>query len=560
MTIKNKLYISLIGLVSVAPKLSAMKPEMPELKAMNKLQSINYSENVSKINAVFEFLLSQEDAFISENKYPEILPFLTEDSTIINKALVLYLSHVSDLVDAKTLSSYRAASLMQHVLYNLRNILTDALLFAMYDFELYISTIASIYAEINQSQDITYQKSVLINGLKSIRYEFNILRLSNYLDYESKIKFPTSGIIGHRTNVYGDLLSAKEQLECIKFGFPKDSIQYILMNDDRDNLIEIMNQKSMSIRTNLAIDVRITKNYGYEYVNTISLIDLAALNGSVKCFQYLYSNDAVTDHNKTFDMAVIGGNIEIVQLLKHDWIGVESIMLAMRYCRYDIANWIYDSIDMSTKTMSAEDYSYCLSHANNNTILTKLMNSPKKSTIYFMTIMNSIISSDMLGFIIENSTSFPNIAIDFYRSSSFRVNNIKGYEPINIPKDNTVIDWAMRNGRIDILDVLIAKGADINDKNKDGETLLNIATNGSRYLIVKYLVSNGADINARDRYGDAPLHTAIRNGSQLIVEYLVSIGADINAKNKDGLTPLALAKLNGWKEIAYYLTLQCATE
>ena len=541
MTIKNKLCILSIGLVSVAPKLSAMKPEMPELKAMNKLQSINYSENVSKTNAVFEFLLSQEDAFISENKYPVILPFPTEDNTIINKALELYLSHVSDLAAAKRLSSYRAARFMHHVLSNLSNILTGDLSRARSDFELYISTIDSIEAEINQSQDITYQKSVLINGLESLKPKLNFLKQSNKSEYEHSITSLTSKIISLKIDAYSGL-SPKEHLECIKFVFPKDSIQYILMNDDRDNLIEIMNQPSRSIHKNIDI-CRLGIFVDQYYVNTLTLIDLAALNGSVECFKHLSLNNVVT--YKTFDMAVIGGNIEIVQLLKLKGIvvgSIDALMLAMRYCRYDIANLIYNSIDMSNTTMSTENYSYCLMHANNNTILTKLMDLPNQSTISFEIIMKSRNSSDMLGFIIENSISFPNIVI-----------NGKDFRTISIFKEHTVIDWAIRNNRIDVLEILIAKDTDVNYSDKYGIIPLCIAVDLDKLSIVQYLVANGANVNAGDKYGITPLCLAVDRDKLSIVQYLVANGADVNAGDKHGNTPLYIAASRGSLSIVQYL-------
>ena len=565
MTIKNKLCILSIGLVSVAPKLSAMKPEMPKFEAMNKLRRINYSENVSKTNAVFEFLLSQEDAFISENKYPEILPFPTEDNTIINKALALYFSHVSDLVAAKILSSYRAASFMHDVLNNFSNILMGDLSRALSDFELYISTIDSIYAAINQSQDIRDQRIVLSNGLKRLEDDHKFLKQSNKSEYKYSITSLTARIINLETNVYCYDLSPKEQLECIKFGFPKDSMQYTLMNDDVDNLIDIMNQPSRSIHEN--IDMR-----GFNFlidgnhVSKISLIDLAALNGSVKCFKYLSLNKAVVT-NKTFNMAIIGGNIEIVQLLKHNGIGVESIglinsidalKLSMRYCRYDIANWIYASMDMSTGTLSSDVYSNWLMNANNNTILTKLMDLRNQSTIPFEKIMNSRSSSDMLGFIIEHSISFPNIVIGYDNYCNICIEPLiisqhEDFETINIHKANHVIDWAFRNNRIDIFDVLIAKGADINFKHNHDYTHLDLVAISGTKELAEYLLKNGADINTRTKNGGTPLHFAVQSRNLSIVKYLVEKGADVNARDKYDKTPLHIALDRSNLSIVKYL-------
>ena len=220
-------------------------------------------------------------------------------------------------------------------------------------------------------------------------------------------------------------------------------------------------------------------------------------------------------------MAVIGGNIEIVQLLKHNGIKVGSmgllkligvLKLSIRYCRYDIANWIYDSMDMSTCNMCNYIYSYWLMHANNNTILTKLMNLSKQSNISFGIIMESRNSSDMLGFIIENSTSFPNIVI-----------NGKDFQTISIFKEHTVIDWALINNRIDILDVLIAKGANINAGDKYGfNTPLRVAVQRDNLSIVQYLVEKGADVNDIYKYGQTLLNIAKLRWHKEVVDYLIA--------------------------------------
>ena len=58
--------------------------------------------------------------------------------------------------------------------------------------------------------------------------------------------------------------------------------------------------------------------------------------------------------------------------------------------------------------------------------------------------------------------------------------------------------------------------------------------------MVKLLVDNGADINIRNKYGNTPLHIASINGNNKIIWYLKSHGADIKAKNNDGKTYLTV--------------------
>jgi len=60
--------------------------------------------------------------------------------------------------------------------------------------------------------------------------------------------------------------------------------------------------------------------------------------------------------------------------------------------------------------------------------------------------------------------------------------------------------------------------------------------------IVELLIAAGADVNARDDGGDTPLLNAAAFGQKEIVELLIGKGAEVNAKNANGETPLDWAK------------------
>lgn len=70
---------------------------------------------------------------------------------------------------------------------------------------------------------------------------------------------------------------------------------------------------------------------------------------------------------------------------------------------------------------------------------------------------------------------------------------------------------------------------------------------------VRHLLEAGADINARDRYGQTALMNAARRGQVELVRLLVEQGAALNTTAKYSLTALMLAIINGHTEIAYIL-------
>jgi len=96
----------------------------------------------------------------------------------------------------------------------------------------------------------------------------------------------------------------------------------------------------------------------------------------------------------------------------------------------------------------------------------------------------------------------------------------------------------------DIVQVLIAAGADINVKNEEGFAPLHFAVRNLFHMIdvVKALIAAGVDVNVMTNYGITPLHLACafanNNGDIDIVKALIAAGADINVKDRRGRTPL----------------------
>ncbi|KAL2813422.1 ankyrin repeat-containing domain protein [Aspergillus granulosus] len=76
-----------------------------------------------------------------------------------------------------------------------------------------------------------------------------------------------------------------------------------------------------------------------------------------------------------------------------------------------------------------------------------------------------------------------------------------------------------------------------------GQAALHYATADSRIEMVQLLIDHGADINLRNRYGRTPLHLASLAGRWDAAEVLLDAGADMTIKDDWGASPLAMAEM-----------------
>ncbi|MAN25651.1 MAG: hypothetical protein CME10_15425 [Gemmatimonadetes bacterium] len=97
---------------------------------------------------------------------------------------------------------------------------------------------------------------------------------------------------------------------------------------------------------------------------------------------------------------------------------------------------------------------------------------------------------------------------------------------------------------MDIADLLINNGANVNLKSESGDTALHYAAKKNHIDIVEMLLKNGADINITGYRGLVPLHFAVTFDSVQLSEKLIIHGADVNVPNDDGQTPLDVVGYN----------------
>ncbi|OGX07394.1 MAG: hypothetical protein A2Y06_01415 [Omnitrophica WOR_2 bacterium GWA2_37_7] len=131
----------------------------------------------------------------------------------------------------------------------------------------------------------------------------------------------------------------------------------------------------------------------------------------------------------------------------------------------------------------------------------------------------------------------------------------------------SAIFLSARSGRKDVVEYLLANGADINAPGPyQSKTLLMEASWWGQADMVKFLIGRGAEVNLINENGYTALSEAISNANEdflnqlEIVKILVENGADVYLTGMFKMTPLMLAVKSGDQRIIDYLKEKGAQE
>ena len=117
----------------------------------------------------------------------------------------------------------------------------------------------------------------------------------------------------------------------------------------------------------------------------------------------------------------------------------------------------------------------------------------------------------------------------------------------------TALGYASWHGHVDVVEVLLDAGADVDKIESEGYSPLHDACVCGEAKIVKLLLAKSAKVNVRNDGGQTPLHLAIGKKNEEIVNLLLEAKAEMNIGDISGSTALHAAGSAGSYEIMQLL-------
>ncbi|XP_059176235.1 serine/threonine-protein phosphatase 6 regulatory ankyrin repeat subunit B-like [Physella acuta] len=125
---------------------------------------------------------------------------------------------------------------------------------------------------------------------------------------------------------------------------------------------------------------------------------------------------------------------------------------------------------------------------------------------------------------------------------------IKNNADINIRDKNgeTALHAAVKSSNLHIASFLVENGANVNEQNNAGQTPLFYAES---YEDIKCIIKCGAEINIKDRTGETALHCRSKLYNYSIIYALLQLGANPDITTDEGITALMIAVNVGYSFI-----------
>ena len=144
-----------------------------------------------------------------------------------------------------------------------------------------------------------------------------------------------------------------------------------------------------------------------------------------------------------------------------------------------------------------------------------------------------------------------NLGVAAYQGNAGKVEELLAKGPTQEGLDNALSSvirsrffGSRKDAMMKIMDLLIEKGANVNQKNRSGHPLLFDIAGGGNSAVLEYFLKKGGKVDISDRGGQL-IHRAAFQGRLQNVQVLLRYGATVNTAGNAGSTPLHSAAIRG---------------
>lgn len=173
--------------------------------------------------------------------------------------------------------------------------------------------------------------------------------------------------------------------------------------------------------------------------------------------------------------------------------------------------------------------------------LTPFKEAPDKFEWEWLNVESQKVRQNLPKSSIENLKSLPSIIVAIKDGNIDKVNSLLEKDPTCVNSTDLFtrdcLTYAIQFNQLEILKLLLKKGANANHIASDSSTSLHRAVYNSKPEMVELLLEHKANVNAQDCYYRAPLHWSVVHKETDCLKVLLKYNADIHIKDKDAMSP-----------------------
>ncbi|EAY12976.1 hypothetical protein TVAG_405220 [Trichomonas vaginalis G3] len=237
------------------------------------------------------------------------------------------------------------------------------------------------------------------------------------------------------------------------------------------------------------------------YFTGYSLLELCCYHGAVDCFKFLRTKFDSEITQTCLDLSFLGGNPEIMsECLKYQKPNKECMENAIISHNIDFVTFLMNEYNIKI------DLEYCGEFNNLESFFVYFDQTNDINKCFIYSMIFGLLS-----------------LCEYFISHGANVNE-------KDKNGETALHFAAIYNSKETIELLISQGANINEKDGNWKTALHVAAENNSKETAELLISYGANINERDKYGETALHYAAEYNSKDTAEIFISYGANINEK------------------------------